>query len=73
MNFDGVYKVGQIFRSRLDALGFQTKWVDGKPFGRSGHLIAEHKGKGKTILLIGHLDTVFELASPSVSEIHVAK
>jgi glutamate carboxypeptidase len=64
MNFDGVYKVGQIFRSRLDALGFQTKWVDGKPFGRSGHLIAEHKGKGKTILLIGHLDTVFELASP---------
>jgi glutamate carboxypeptidase len=64
MNFDGVYKVGQVFRAKLDALGFQTKWIDGKPFGRAGHLVAEHKGKGKTLLLIGHLDTVFELSSP---------
>ncbi len=64
MNFEGVQKVGQIFKARLDALGFQTKWVDGQPFGRAGHLVAEHKGKGKTLLLIGHLDTVFELASP---------
>ena len=64
MNFDGVYKVGQIFKAKFDALGFQTRWVDGKPFGRAGHLIAEHKGKGKTLLLIGHLDTVFELSSP---------
>jgi glutamate carboxypeptidase len=66
MNFDGVYKVGQVFKARFDALGFTTRWVDGKPFNRAGHLIAEHKGKptGKTILLIGHLDTVFELSSP---------
>ena len=64
MNFEGVFKVGQIFRAKFDALGFQTRWVDGKPFGRAGHLIAEHKGKGKTLLLIGHLDTVFELSSP---------
>lgn len=66
MNFEGVFKVGQIFKAQLDALGFQTRWVDGKPFGRSGHLVAEHKGKatGKTLLLIGHLDTVFELSSP---------
>lgn len=66
MNFDGVYRVGQIFRAKLDALGFTTRWVDGKPFQRAGHLIAEHRGKagGKTILLIGHLDTVFELTSP---------
>jgi glutamate carboxypeptidase len=64
MNFDGVYKVGQVFKAKLDALGFTTRWVDGKPFGRAGHLIAEHHGKGKTLLLIGHLDTVFELASP---------
>jgi glutamate carboxypeptidase len=63
MNFDGVYKVGQIFKAKLDALGFATKWVDGKPFGRAGHLVAEHHGKGKTLLLIGHLDTVFELSS----------
>ncbi len=63
MNFEGVRKVGQIFRSKLDALGFQTRWVDGAGFNRAGHLIGEHKGKGKTLLLIGHLDTVFELAS----------
>lgn len=69
MNFDGVYKVGQVFRARLDALGFQTRWVDGKHFNRAGHLIAEHISTGKarsdkTILLIGHLDTVFEPLSP---------
>lgn len=64
MNFDGVYKVGQIFKAKFDDLGFQTKWIDGKEWGRSGHLVAEHKGKGKTLLLIGHLDTVFELSSP---------
>ncbi|MEO7988451.1 MAG: M20/M25/M40 family metallo-hydrolase [Chryseolinea sp.] len=64
MNFEGVYKVGKIFKSKFDALGFTTKWVDGKPFGRAGHLVAQHYGKGKTLLLIGHLDTVFELESP---------
>ncbi len=64
MNFEGVYKVGQIFKAKLDALGFSTRWVDGKPFGRAGHLVAEHTGKGKKLLLIGHLDTVFELSSP---------
>ncbi len=66
MNFEGVQQVGKIFRAKLEALGFVTRWVDGKPFNKAGHLIAEHKGKakGKTILLIGHLDTVFELSSP---------
>lgn len=64
MNFEGVKKVGMIFKAKLDALGFDTKWVEGKAWGRSGHLVAEHKGKGKTMLLIGHLDTVFELTSP---------
>ncbi len=62
MNFEGVYKVGQLFKTRLNALGFETRWVDGKLFGRAGHLIGYHTGKGtgKTLLLIGHLDTVFE-------------
>ncbi|MEJ7643412.1 MAG: M20/M25/M40 family metallo-hydrolase [Chryseolinea sp.] len=66
MNFDGVKKVGDLFRIKFDALGFTTRWVDGSGFGRAGHLIAEHKGRsgGKTVLLIGHLDTVFELSSP---------
>jgi glutamate carboxypeptidase len=31
---------------------------------RAGHLLAEHKGRGKHILLIGHMDTVFEKDSP---------
>lgn len=66
MNFEGVQKVGQVFRAKLDALGFTTRWADGNPFNRAGHLVGEHKGKStaKTILLIGHLDTVFELSSP---------
>lgn len=65
MNFEGVFKVGQIFKARLDALGFETHWVDGKSFGRAGHLVGYHTGKGtgKTLLLIGHLDTVFEPSS----------
>jgi len=69
MNFQGVYHVGQVLRAKLDGLGFQTRWIDGKPFNRAGHLVGEHEGRGKnksnkTILLIGHLDTVFEPSSP---------
>jgi glutamate carboxypeptidase len=48
----------------LDKLGFKTQWVDGAPFKRAGHLVAEHPGPGPKILLIGHLDTVFEADSP---------
>ena len=64
MNFAGVRQVGDILRKELDALGFQTRWVDGDSFGRAGHLIAERNGSGPRLLLIGHLDTVFELSSP---------
>lgn len=66
MNFEGVQRVGQLFKTRLDALGFETRWVDGTPFGRAGHLVGYHTGKGtgKILLLIGHLDTVFEPTSP---------
>jgi glutamate carboxypeptidase len=63
-NFDGVRDVGRIFRAELDALGFTTEWVDGADFKRAGHLVAEHPGAGPRILLIGHLDTVFEKDSP---------
>jgi hypothetical protein len=43
--------------------GFTTEWVDGAAWGRAGHLIARRPGRrGSTrLLLIGHLDTVFEL------------
>ncbi len=64
MNFGGVRQVGDILRKELDALGFKTRWVDGAPFGRAGHLVAERTGTGPRLLLIGHLDTVFEPTSP---------
>ena len=63
-NFAGVRAVGALFRKEFDALGFKTTWVDGAPFKRAGHLVADHPGKGPRILLIGHLDTVFEPDSP---------
>jgi glutamate carboxypeptidase len=63
-NFEGVTEVGRAFRAELDALGFNTRWVDGAPFKRAGHLVADHPGTGPRILLIGHLDTVFEKDSP---------
>ena len=63
-NHAGVQEVGKVFRQELDALGFKTRWVDGAPFKRAGHLIGEHPGSGPKILLIGHLDTVFEADSP---------
>lgn len=64
MNFAGVRAVADIFRPHFAALGFKTQWIDGAPFGRAGHLVAEHKGKGRHVLLIGHLDTVFEPDHP---------
>jgi len=64
MNFAGVREVGDVFLAELDALGFETEWVDGAPFQRAGHVVARRDGQGPRLLLIGHLDTVFELDSP---------
>jgi glutamate carboxypeptidase len=63
-NLAGVRAVGAIFRAELDGLGFATTWVDGASWQRAGHLVADHPGTGPRILLIGHLDTVFEPDSP---------
>lgn len=63
-NFEGVREVGAVFRARLDALGFKTEWIDGASWQRAGHLVATHAGSSPKILLIGHLDTVFERDSP---------
>ncbi|WP_282162249.1 M20/M25/M40 family metallo-hydrolase [Ulvibacterium marinum] len=66
LNLEGVQKVGEVFQNEFDALGFKTTWIS-KPdeMNRAGHLFAETSGnKGKKLLLIGHLDTVFEEDSP---------
>jgi glutamate carboxypeptidase len=64
MNFAGVRRVADVLRPRFEALGFKVRWEDGATFGRAGHLIAEHPGRGRHVLLIGHLDTVFEPSHP---------
>ncbi len=64
MNFEGVRAVGAMLRQELEPLGFKIRWADESGADRAGHLVAYHKGKGKKLLLIGHLDTVFEKSSP---------
>ena len=53
-------------RAELEPLGFTVERIDISAAGRAGHLVARHKGngRGKRLLLIGHLDTVFEKDSP---------
>ena len=70
MNFDGVREVASVLRPELDRLGFRTLWVDGATFHRAGHLVAEREARARDrrppaprLLLIGHLDTVFEKES----------
>ncbi len=62
LNAPGVVEVGNLLRSELEPLGFKVEWLDMKAAGRAGHIVARHKGngRGKRMLLIGHLDTVFE-------------
>jgi len=66
LNLPGVAAVGEMFRAELEPLGFEVLWIDMAATGRAGHLVATHRGngRGKRILLIGHLDTVFEPDSP---------
>ena len=64
LNLAGVRIVGDRVRAELEPLGFEVRWVDMAETGRAGHLIATHAGPGRNILLIGHLDTVFEADSP---------
>ncbi|HEX5726097.1 MAG TPA: M20/M25/M40 family metallo-hydrolase [Longimicrobiaceae bacterium] len=66
MNHAGVREVGRVLRAQLDSLGFRTRWIAmPDAVNRAGHLFAERDGgRGKRLLLIGHLDTVFEESSP---------
>ncbi|HKB57338.1 MAG TPA: M20/M25/M40 family metallo-hydrolase [Lacunisphaera sp.] len=60
-NLAGVRQVGELFSRQLAELGFESRFVElPASTGRAGHLVAEHRGtKGKRLLLIGHLDTVY--------------
>ncbi|MFT4604797.1 MAG: glutamate carboxypeptidase [Rhodothermales bacterium] len=66
MNFAGVRAVAELYQVAFRAIGMQSEWLDGAHFNRAGHLIARNQGNGAGphLLLIGHLDTVFEPASP---------
>jgi glutamate carboxypeptidase len=66
MNFAGVERVGRMMRAELEPLGFAVRWIPMAEAGRAGHIVATHKGngRGKRMLLVGHLDTVFEPDSP---------
>ena len=61
MNQDGVRAVGDVMRRELDALGLDTEWIEmPEEMNRAGHLFGRKDGSGRKVLLIGHLDTVFE-------------
>ena len=64
LNLAGMRSVGDMVRAELEPLGFEVRWIDMAETGRAGHLFATHDGGGKNVLLIGHLDTVFETDSP---------
>jgi Acetylornithine deacetylase/Succinyl-diaminopimelate desuccinylase and related deacylases len=66
LNTAGVEQVARKMEAELKSLGFDVRWVPMTEVGRAGHVVATHKGsgKGKRMLLIGHLDTVFEPDSP---------
>ncbi len=65
-NLKGVRRLRDIVAPEFTALGFTSRWIPMEQTGRAGHLVLTHKGRkgGKKLLLIGHLDTVFEPDSP---------
>ena len=68
LNVDGVREVGALYRAELESLGFTTRWSDMPPgMHRAGHLIATRSSTNPgapRLLLLGHMDTVFEKNSP---------
>ena len=66
LNKKGVREVGTHFETAFKSIGFVTDWIEmPEEMNRAGHFFASLDGtKGKKLLLIGHLDTVFEENSP---------
>lgn len=65
LNPAGVRAVAELMRPEFEAIGFAVRLADMAQVERGPHLIAERQGtQGRRLLLIGHLDTVFEADSP---------
>ncbi|HWA93768.1 MAG TPA: M20/M25/M40 family metallo-hydrolase [Terracidiphilus sp.] len=71
MNFPGVIAVKDVLAPQFESLGFKVEWHPMQAqTGRAGDLVAIHPCPngtghcGKKLLLIGHMDTVFEPSSP---------
>jgi glutamate carboxypeptidase len=66
LNPAGVRAVHDVLAPEFEKLGFSVRYAElPAETGRGGHLVAERRGtRGKRLLLIGHLDTVFEPDSP---------
>jgi glutamate carboxypeptidase len=67
LNLSGVTRIAELLRPRFESLGFRVTFIPMTELGRAGHLVAEHhvkSHKGKRVLMIAHLDTVFEADSP---------
>ena len=66
LNLAGVETVRRMVEPEFQQLGFKTEWIDMKQAGRAGHLVARNNGsrRAKRLLLIAHIDTVFEPDSP---------
>ncbi len=65
LNPAGVRKVADVLRPKFEELGFSCRWIPMEEVHRAGHLVCSHQvGQGKRVLLIGHMDTVFEADSP---------
>ena len=66
LNAEGVRRVGEIYHQAFAEIGLDSRLIEQpEELQRGPHLFAELDGnQGKRVLLIGHLDTVFEPDSP---------
>ena len=65
LNAPGVQRVAAVLRPQFESLGFTCRSIPMEEVHRGGHLVCTRQGNhGKRVLLIGHMDTVFEPESP---------
>ena len=67
LNLAGVRAVAELLRPEFESLGMHVRWIPMAEVGRAGHLLAEYRGQNAAaprVLMIAHLDTVFEPDSP---------